>query len=41
VKSIDWPEIAFTIGVFICIILFAGDPDLMDAIIEYVKGANK
>lgn len=32
----DWDEVALTIGIFILIILCAGDPDLLDAIIAWV-----
>jgi hypothetical protein len=36
IDSID--SIVFTVGFFLCIILFAGTPDLMDAIIQSVIG---
>ena len=37
-KSIDYGDLALIICLTILIILFAGDPDLMDAIISKITG---
>lgn len=33
-------DILIIIAIFICAILFAGDPDLMDAIIKYIIASS-
>jgi hypothetical protein len=33
----EWVYALLVIGIIICCILFAGKPDLMDAIIEYIR----
>ena len=32
----DWSDVALVLCIFLLIILFAGDPDLMDAIIAMI-----
>ena len=32
-----WSDILFLVGIFSLMVLFGGEPDLMDAIMEHIK----